>query len=113
MDRKYNVTSIFRDPVLIGPDPSLRCPVEDCDERFKNKTKFWQHVSYKHFRSELMDSVGKREGKYYHCPLCDHKTESPESRVILFHYAIAHKAVNEIFSRKFPDHILSSSANKS
>ena len=60
-----------------------------------------------------MENIQKREGKYFYCPLCDHKTDSPDVRVILFHYAITHNMIKDIFSEKFPDHILSSSADKS
>ena len=57
-----------------------------------------------------MENIPKREGKYFNCPLCDHKTESPDSRLILFHYSISHKIVNEMFSKKFADHLLSNNS---
>ena len=57
-----------------------------------------------------MENIPKREGKYFNCPLCDHKTESPDSRLILFHYSISHKIVNKMFSKKFPDHLLSNNS---
>ena len=59
-----------------------------------------------------MSDIPKRVGKYFHCPLCDHKTESAEKRVILFHYAITHKKIHNIFAKEYPDHVLSSSLDK-
>ena len=103
--------TIFRDSVS-SKDAPFCCPVEGCVERYKTKAFFWQHVSYKHFKKELLSNIPKRVGKYIQCPLCDHKTESPEKRVILFHYAITHKRIHDIFAKKYPDHSLSSSLTK-
>ena len=103
------MSTIFRDSVS-SEDALFGCPVEGCAERFKTKPFFWQHVSYKHFKKELLSNIPKRVGKYTQCPLCDHKTESTQKKVILYHYAIAHKIVHDIFAKKYPNHVLSSTS---
>ena len=99
--------TIFSDSVSSINDPFC-CPVEGCVKIFRTKQFFWQHVSYQHFKEEIMSDLPSRVGKHIQCPLCDYKTESPGKRLILYHYAISHRIIHGIFAKKYPDHVLSS-----
>ena len=94
---------------------SVECPFQNCQVSFRTTRFFWKHVTNKHFYSELVKMIPKRENGVTKCPKSDCKFESTSKnhRNILYHFSITHDVVKNKFSQMFPIHSFSNNLEHS
>ena len=83
---------------------SVECPFQNCQVSFRTTRFFWKHVTNKHFYSELVKMIPKRENGVTKCPNCKFESTSKNHRNILYHFSITHDVVKNKFSLMFPNH---------
>ena len=109
-EEKESVQKVFN-----SEKKSVECPFQNCQVSFRTTRFFWKHVTNKHFYSELVKMIPKRENGVTKCPKSDCKFESTSKnhRNILYHFAITHDVVKLKFSQMFPIHSFSNNLEHS